>query len=100
MFIVPLAFSAFRKSRKHDGASPDARKRGGFGDERNGTVPRTKVCALEVWQELFKGDPKSYSQTQAREIIGLLRMIPGWRLSTSVNCGAIYGRQRGFVKEV
>ena len=73
---------------------------GGFGEERNGTVPRTKVCALEVWQELFKGDPKSYSQTQAREIIGLLRMIPGWRLSTSVNCGAIYGRQRGFVKEV
>ena len=73
---------------------------GGFGEERNGTVPRTKVCALEVWQELFKGDPKSYSQTQAREIIGLLRMIPGWRLSTSINCGAIYGRQRGFVKEV
>ena len=73
---------------------------GGFGEERNGAVPRTKVCALEVWQELFKGDPKSYSQTQAREIIGLLRMIPGWRLSTSVNCGAIYGRQRGFVKEV
>ena len=73
---------------------------GGFGEERNGTVPRTKVCALEVWQELFKGDPKSYSQTQAREIIGLLRMIPGWQLSTSVNCGAIYGRQRGFVKEV
>lgn len=71
---------------------------GGFGDERKGTVPRTKVCALEIWQELFKGDPKSYSQAQAREIIGLLRMIPSWRLSTSVNCGTIYGRQRGFVK--
>lgn len=73
---------------------------GGFGPEQKGTMRRTRVCALEIWQELFKGDPKSYSQTQAREIIGLLRMIPGWRLSTSVNCGAIYGRQRGFVKEV
>lgn len=73
---------------------------GGFGDEPKGTVMRTKVCALEIWLELFKGDPKSYSQAQAREIIGLLRMVAGWRLSTSVNCGAIYGRQRGFIKEV
>ena len=73
---------------------------GGFGDEQKGTVMRTKVCALEIWLELFKGDPKSYSQAQAREIIGLLRMVAGWRLSTSVNCGAIYGRQRGFIKEV
>ena len=72
---------------------------GGFGEKQVGTVPRSKVCALEIWQELFKGDPKGYSQAQAREIIGLLRMIPGWRLSTSVNCGAIYGRQRGFVKD-
>jgi len=73
---------------------------GGFGEQQEGTVMRTKVCALEIWLELFKGDPKSYSQAQAREIIGLLRMVAGWRLSTSVNCGAIYGRQRGFIKEI
>lgn len=73
---------------------------GGFGDKQEGTVKRTKVCALEIWQEHYKGDPKSYGQAQAREIIGLLRMIPGWRISTSVNCGELYGRQRGFIREV
>ena len=73
---------------------------GGFGDKQEGTIKRTKVCALEIWQEHYKGDPKSYGQAQAREIIGLLRMIPGWRISTSVNCGELYGRQRGFIREV
>lgn len=72
---------------------------GGFGEGPEGTVPRTKVCALEIWQELYKGDLKSYSQQQAREIIGLLRMLPDWRFSTSVNCGTLYGRQRGFTKK-
>lgn len=71
---------------------------GGFGDGPEGTVPRTKVCALEIWQELYKGDLKSYNQQQGREIINLLRMLPDWRFSTSVNCGVLYGRQRGFVK--
>lgn len=71
---------------------------GGFGDGHEGTVPRTKVCAFEIWQELYKGDAKSYSQQQGREIINLLRMLPDWRFSTSVNCGKLYGRQRGFIK--
>lgn len=73
---------------------------GGFGDKQEGTIKRTKVCALEIWQEHYKGDPKSYGQAQAREIISLLRRIPGWRISTSVNCGELYGRQRGFIREV
>lgn len=72
---------------------------GGFGDDQSGTEPRVKVCALEIWQELYKGDLKSYTQQQAREIINLLRMLPDWRFSTSVNCGALYGRQRGFIKK-
>ena len=72
---------------------------GGFGDDQSGTEPRVKVCALEIWQELYKGDLKSYTQQQAREIINLLRMLPDWRFSTSVNCGTLYGRQRGFIKK-
>lgn len=71
---------------------------GGFGEEPAGTVPRTKVCALEIWQELYKGGLKEYSQQQAREIINLLRLLPEWRFSTSVDCGPLYGRQRGFRK--
>lgn len=71
----------------------------GFEDEGKGTEQRVKVCALEVWQELFNGDTKSYSQQQAREINNILRQLPGWRRSTSVDCGEPYGRQRGFIRE-
>lgn len=70
---------------------------GGFGDEQKGTVKRQRVCPIEIWQELFKGDPKTYSQTVAREISGILRKIPNWKSKSSIDCGPIYGRQRGFV---
>lgn len=71
----------------------------GFEDESKGTVVRMKVCALEIWQELFKGDVKAYTQLQAREINNILRRLPGWKSSTSVDCGEPYGRQRGFIRE-
>ena len=70
---------------------------GGFGDEQKGTVKRQRVCPIEIWQELFKGDPKTYSQTVAREICVILRKIPNWKSKSSIDCGPIYGRQRGFV---
>lgn len=71
---------------------------GGFGDEEKGTEQRDRVCAIEIWQELFKGDPKSFTLAQAREINGILRRLPGWQSRSSVDCGKIYGRQRAFVR--
>ena len=67
---------------------------GGFGEE--GTEVRTKVCAIEIWQELFNGDPKNYTQIQAREIGNIMRALPGWTAVSAIQCGKIYGRQRGF----
>lgn len=72
---------------------------GGFGDTEKGTEVRQKVCAIEIWQELFRGDPKTFTQAQAREINGMLRRIPGWKSQSSVNCG-VYGRQRAFIREL
>lgn len=72
---------------------------GGFGETEKGTEVRQKVCAIEIWQELFRGDPKTFTQAQAREINGMLRRVPGWKSQSSVNCG-IYGRQRAFVREL
>lgn len=74
---------------------------GGFGheEEASSTFPRTRVCAIEVWQELFKGDPKAFTLAQAREINGILRQIPGWKSHSSCYCGKIYGRQRAFMRE-
>lgn len=71
---------------------------GGFGEKEEGTEIRNRVCAIEIWQELFRGDPKTFTPMQAREINGILRRIPGWKSQSSMNCG-IYGRQRGFSRE-
>lgn len=71
---------------------------GGFGDTDEGTEVRNCVCAMEIWQELFRGDPKTFSQAQAREINNILRQIPGWKSQSSANCG-IYGRQRAFIRD-
>ena len=91
--LLPADWDSWDLSRRQDfwGES--------FEDEAKGEVPRLKVCAIEIWQELFNGDPKSYTNLQAREINNILRQIPGWRRSTSIDCGEPYGRQRGFVKE-
>ena len=67
-------------------------------DETAGTIPRTRVCALEIWTELFNGDIKAFTLQQAREINNILRMLDGWEARTKINCGPIYGPQRGFVK--
>ena len=72
----------------------------GFEDDPKGTVRRTKVCAIEIWQELFNGDLKSYTPTQAREINGILRRLDGWATHSSLYCGVPYGRQRGFTRPV
>ncbi len=71
---------------------------GGFGGEEKGTERRDRVCALEIWAELFKGDIKAYTQAQAREITGILRQVKGWKFYGSTYCGKPYGRQRAFVR--
>ena len=72
---------------------------GGFGDGEEGIVKRDRVCAIEIWQELFHGDPKSFTPLQSREINNMLRRIPGWEPSSGRNCGKPYGRQRCFVRK-
>ena len=67
-------------------------------DESRGTVLRTKVCALEIWMELFNGDVKAFTPQQAREINNVLRALDEWKPRTKIDCGPIYGPQRGFVR--
>lgn len=62
-------------------------------------VPRTKVCAMEIWCELLEGDVKQFTQTQAREINAVLMKTPGWSRRNGLRFGAGYGRQRCFVKD-
>lgn len=60
-------------------------------------VSRTKICAIELWQELFKGDVKAYTPTIAREMTGLLKQLKGWEYSPYIHSGVPYGKQRGFI---
>lgn len=70
-----------------------------FGGAPEGLVERTRVCALEIWVELFNGDPKQLNSAQAREINDILRRIPGWRMHGSkLRFGHLYGVQRAFLK--
>lgn len=64
------------------------------------TVPRTTVCALEIWLELFNGDIKQFTQMQAREINNILKSLPNWEMKQKVNCGSEFGWQRGFVRRL
>lgn len=67
-----------------------------WADPTGPTERRTQVCALEIWVECFNGDPKMFTRREAREINGILRLLPNWKEQSRLNCGAIYGYQRGF----
>lgn len=74
-----------------------------FGGKTEGSVLRDRVCAMEVWVELFGGDPKQLTPMQAREINDILRRMPGWgpysKNRGRLKFGSLYGIQRAFVRD-
>ena len=72
---------------------------GGGLDMPKSTVQRNRVCALEVWVELLKGDPKMLTRTQAIEINDVLRRTEGWSRPPSSIWFKIYGKQKGFIRD-
>ena len=60
-------------------------------------VNRDRICALEVWCELFFGNQKDMKPQDVREINAILANIPHWKRSkSSMRCGP-YSVQRGFI---
>jgi predicted P-loop ATPase len=72
---------------------------GGFDGKETGTVRRERVCAVEIWRELFRGDMKSYTQAQSREISNILRQIKGWKYYGPASSGKLYPSQRIFIRD-
>lgn len=73
---------------------------GGVLDSYEPTMLRTKVCVIEIWCELFNGDPKQLGPLQSREINDILRSLKGWKRSSSnLSFGACYGKQRAFIRK-
>lgn len=63
------------------------------------TVPRSRVCALEVWCEVFGGSIKEIKQSDAREINAIIAATKGWRRVDGALKYGPYGSQRGFLAE-
>jgi putative DNA primase/helicase len=74
-----------------------------FGDAAVGTVKRDKVCAIEIWMELFQGDAKPLNGRPAKEIHDILKKIEGWEVYNIGNgrlrFGNIYGPQKAYVRK-
>lgn len=63
------------------------------------TVPRKRVCALEVWCEALNGAPKDLTKAVAREINAVIERQDEWKRADKALKFGPYGTQRGFIKE-
>lgn len=65
-----------------------------------GAKKRNRVCALEIWCELFAKDKGAYTAYNSKEINGMLDKVEGWkRFSGAKKFPKPYGSQRGFYRE-
>lgn len=73
---------------------------GGEFGAAEGTSLRDRVCALEIWVEVFNGDPKQFRPVEARNINDILREMPGWKpYGSTLSFGSLYGQQRAYIRE-
>jgi hypothetical protein len=63
------------------------------------TVPRDRVCALEIWKECLSGrhTPQKH---EARRINDILEGLSGWERGSTIRFGAGYGIQKGFKRTI
>lgn len=68
--------------------------------EIKGEVYRDKVCALEIWCELFNGERKDLTRQKSKEINDIIEKTGEWvRAKSTFYLGSIYGQQRGFTRK-
>lgn len=71
-----------------------------FGDIPEGNIRRDKTCVMEIWCELFNGDPKQLTPIIAREINEILSGFKDWEKSKgALRFGKIYGAQRAYIRK-
>lgn len=69
-----------------------------FGGKQKGTVPRTRVCNMEIWCECFGRDAAALKPADSYAIAAIMRKIEGWEKMGLANY-PIYGRQRGYKRD-
>lgn len=65
---------------------------------RDDLVPRTKVCAMEIYCECLNGTKERFRNSDGIEIKGILRRLKGWAEMDTARVFPIYGSQKGFVR--
>ncbi|TLG71390.1 virulence-associated E family protein [Culicoidibacter larvae] len=64
-----------------------------------GVKKRMRVCAMEIWCELFERELRDFDNLKARDINSILNNIEGWeRSEKSVRFNKRYGVQRGYFR--
>lgn len=72
-----------------------------FVSDIKGEVYRDKVCALEIWCELFNGERKDLSRQKSKEINDIIEKTGEWiRAKKSLRFSGAYGVQKGFIRKV
>lgn len=61
-------------------------------------VPRERVCALEIWCELFEGQKKDMRYSDTQEINSIIALAPGWKRQKSALKFGYCGAQKGFTR--
>ena len=71
-----------------------------FVSDIKGEVYRDKVCALEIWCEMFNGEQKDLPRQKSKEINDIIEKTGEWiRAKSTLYLGTIYGHQRGFTRK-
>lgn len=66
--------------------------------DAKGTEPRTKVCRMEIWCEVFGNQMGKYSVYEGKAIHAMLEAC-GWVYTDSARSFGEYGNQRAYVKK-
>lgn len=61
-------------------------------------VPRERVCALEIWCELFEGQKKDMRYSDTQEINSIIASASGWKRQKSALKFGYCGAQKGFIR--
>ena len=61
-------------------------------------VERDRICAAEVWCELFNGNAKDAKVMDTREINAIIASVKGWKRNDGPKRFGPYNLQRGFFR--
>lgn len=61
--------------------------------------PRSRVCAIEIWAELFGGDARSINRMQVNEIHDIMAQMDGWERAKGKLKFGVYGSQKGYLRK-